>query len=445
MKKTLILILLTIISLPTALFSKEIDCKNTEGFTGFGVVNTYALNVRDGFDKTKDKIVDTYPKGTPVAITNCTDSGWISVGDGRWVSRNINPDTNQRFVTPISKEEAFRIGLQILDSAVDPDCDDDVSSTTSTLKVDPKPEVRGGSDYYCPVGFKIKYLKDEDTPNSPKMCVSLDDQYALGPFTPSMIELCRFSGNGDKCFKFKWDFDLVLAMRGDDPCPRGAKNYAKQSACVDDTYSYGPFTYDQIKECIRRTGKEIDCHSQKWDRNMFVESSSKPRPTPKPTPKPTPRPTPKPTPRPTPKPTPAPKRFPNLTSDIVRASWVQGGGRTKGPGYCYTGVWKALKSATGITESIGDKIGVPVEHAYQFGIWANNNPKYLAKYLGYKRIYPSSGRSAPTGSILVYNKRQCGANPDSGHIEIKVNSTTACSDYCAPIRSCRPIVYAPIK
>ena len=116
------------------------------------------------------------------------------------------------------------------------------------------------------------------------------------------------------------------------------------------------------------------------------------------------------------------------------------GSNNKSISQCYGYVWKALRAV------IGPKIdatSVPANSAYQFADWADRNPDELSRVFQLKKstVYPEN---APLGSVIVWNRSQCGASSLHGHIEIAIGGGKACSDYCAPIRNCSlPRVYVP--
>lgn len=85
--------------------------------------------------------------------------------------------------------------------------------------------------------------------------------------------------------------------------------------------------------------------------------------------------------------------------------------------------------------------------AYQWGEWANAHPADLAK-IGFRRVTGLGARGIPRGSIIVWQRGQCGYSKTWGHIEIVVDtaSTRACSDYCGTVKTCaEPWTYVPVK
>jgi hypothetical protein len=112
-------------------------------------------------------------------------------------------------------------------------------------------------------------------------------------------------------------------------------------------------------------------------------------------------------------------------------------------GQCYAYVWSALRKVKG---SQIESLPVPARSAYMFGDWVDNNPISAKKSLSLVRA-KGSGRSAPEGSVLVWEPGQCGYNSIHGHIEIALGDGTACSDFCGPIaRGCgEPRIYVPSR
>jgi len=107
---------------------------------------------------------------------------------------------------------------------------------------------------------------------------------------------------------------------------------------------------------------------------------------------------------------------------------------------CYLFVWQALKRVLGTKI---DSTTVASRSAYQFGEWMDRNTEKGFNIFRLRKLN-ATGIDIPRGSVIVYKPGQCGANREHGHIEIAVGNGKACSDYCAPIRSCTPSVYAPI-
>ena len=75
--------------------------------------------------------------------------------------------------------------------------------------------------------------------------------------------------------------------------------------------------------------------------------------------------------------------------------------------------------------------------------WAlANNMKNDSAYqssVGFRAKSDLTTRTAPVGSIVGWKPGQCGYNRTYGHIEIIVNNAhTACSDYCATVKTCTP-------
>lgn len=85
--------------------------------------------------------------------------------------------------------------------------------------------------------------------------------------------------------------------------------------------------------------------------------------------------------------------------------------------------------------------------AYQWGEWANSHPADLAK-IGFRRVTGLGTRGIPQGSVIVWQRGQCGYSKTWGHIEIVVDtaSSRACSDFCGKVSTCaEPWTYIPVK
>ncbi len=118
-------------------------------------------------------------------------------------------------------------------------------------------------------------------------------------------------------------------------------------------------------------------------------------------------------------------------------------GRRNGLGRCYEYVWRSLRLANG--EQI-EALPVPAASAYQFGDWVDANPTTARARLKLERRNVTRW-NAPVGSILVWNRGQAGYNYTHGHIEVKIDANTACSDGCWGIRSggSEPRIYVPVE
>ncbi len=115
-------------------------------------------------------------------------------------------------------------------------------------------------------------------------------------------------------------------------------------------------------------------------------------------------------------------------------------------GRCYEYAWNAMKRAIGITETRANQLGIPATSAYQFGDWADANPSALYNDFGLRAI-DSTASDAPVGSVVVWDRGQCGFSALHGHIEIVASPGYACSDFCGYMYdSCgKPRVYMPVE
>lgn len=132
-----------------------------------------------------------------------------------------------------------------------------------------------------------------------------------------------------------------------------------------------------------------------------------------------------------------------IASSFRSAIIVGTQGRNYGRGDCYLYVWTALKDVLG---SHIESLPVPITSAYQFGDWVDANPETARASM--KLVRGKYTRwNAPVGSMFVWNRGQGGYNYKHGHIEIKINDSTACSDGCWPINPSgpEPRVYIPVK
>lgn len=115
-------------------------------------------------------------------------------------------------------------------------------------------------------------------------------------------------------------------------------------------------------------------------------------------------------------------------------------------GRCYQYAWNAMKRAIGISEARATQLGIPAASAYQFGDWADANPGALYGDFRLKAI-DATAADAPVGSVIVWDRGQCGFSALHGHIEIVASPGYACSDFCGYMyNTCgKPRVYMPVK
>ncbi len=118
---------------------------------------------------------------------------------------------------------------------------------------------------------------------------------------------------------------------------------------------------------------------------------------------------------------------PQRGKSLANASWKQGKGK-KSSGSCLRGVRLAISASI----SPGFYTGSP--GASQFGQYARSHRAWMAAR--HLQVYAASEAGAPkpsqfpVGTIMVYSAGRCGFNPTWGHVEVVVNKSTACSDFC---------------
>ena len=112
---------------------------------------------------------------------------------------------------------------------------------------------------------------------------------------------------------------------------------------------------------------------------------------------------------------------------LARASYAIGAGHRSG-GYCLRGVRSAIDRSI----SPGFATGSP--GASQFGAYARAHRSFMDAH--HMHVYARGEAGAPTpsqfpvGTIMVYSAGHCGFHPVYGHVEVVINSATACSDFC---------------
>ena len=113
--------------------------------------------------------------------------------------------------------------------------------------------------------------------------------------------------------------------------------------------------------------------------------------------------------------------------DLASTSWKMWH-TNKGHGLCLHGVRLAIDNSI----SPGFATGSP--GASQFGDFARAHRGFMRNH--HMTVYAKGESGAPSpahfpiGTIMVFSKGRCGADPKWGHVEIVINSTVACSDHC---------------
>lgn len=107
---------------------------------------------------------------------------------------------------------------------------------------------------YCPAG---SWYSPTD-----KMCVN--ERQAFGPFTRTMISLCKKYGGGESaCESARWERSFAARLRLDGQCPRGSSYDVSRAGCIDSGEVHGPFKVRDVDECRRRGGGTV-CDSMRW-------------------------------------------------------------------------------------------------------------------------------------------------------------------------------------
>jgi hypothetical protein len=112
--------------------------------------------------------------------------------------------------------------------------------------------------------------------------------------------------------------------------------------------------------------------------------------------------------------------------ELAGTSWKMWHKAT-GHGFCLRGVREAIDSSI----SPGFATGSP--GASQFGQFARDHRGFMRNHHMTVYAFGENGPSPahfPVGTIMVFSRGRCGADPTWGHVEIVINSTVACSDHC---------------
>jgi hypothetical protein len=108
---------------------------------------------------------------------------------------------------------------------------------------------------YCPTGSWYS--------PSEKLCVT--QSQAVGPFTRTMIALCKKYGGGEaSCETSRWERGFAARLRLRETCPRGAVFDDTRQACVEGNEVYGPFRLREVDAC-RTRGGGATCETMRWN------------------------------------------------------------------------------------------------------------------------------------------------------------------------------------
>lgn len=109
-------------------------------------------------------------------------------------------------------------------------------------------------EIFCPDGFS--YSSDE------KLCVSGNEAY--GPFTRTMISLCKKYGGGESaCESNLWNRSFAAKLRLSSECPRGAELDSERSVCREGSEAFGPFKKSDVEHCLQLGGGAV-CKTMRW-------------------------------------------------------------------------------------------------------------------------------------------------------------------------------------
>lgn len=170
-----------------------------------------------------------------------TDGQGSAMGAGTECDENTAPGTTQD-----ENVDAGGADAMIADAS---DCP--APAEPATLLPDDK-------EHYCKDGFVYDSASD--------LCI--DEELALGPFTPQMVETCKRCG-GEHCDDANWPVEQARSLRGTDACMPGTSDV--DGLCVDETEAYGPFAPELVASCLSQGGGEVACRSMRWAR-PFAET-----------------------------------------------------------------------------------------------------------------------------------------------------------------------------
>ncbi|NEO53735.1 MAG: hypothetical protein F6K54_11970 [Okeania sp. SIO3B5] len=118
---------------------------------------------------------------------------------------------------------------------------------------------------------KLETLKFEKKPiNDKGGYFYTNGEYALGPFTPTMIKKCREWGGGGSCNSNQWSEKLFLQAYGNRRCPEGATLNKIIGYCVENNQVMGPFPQELISACVKANGGN-SCQLNLWNARFLYK------------------------------------------------------------------------------------------------------------------------------------------------------------------------------
>lgn len=98
----------------------------------------------------------------------------------------------------------------------------------------------------------------------------MTSHYAVGPFSPQMIQSCQnFRGTDSiECIQDNWDIFFAGVLRGQSSCQPGTQLSSAWKVCVDSKNAYGPFTSAQVDACKKLDWGSV-CEIMKWPLDVF--------------------------------------------------------------------------------------------------------------------------------------------------------------------------------
>lgn len=123
---------------------------------------------------------------------------------------------------------------------------------------------------FCSEGFWLQEIGVND-----KGFYCTDGKLVEGPFTKTMIHQCLQQIHSTKlCLCNYWPLKLALSLRGKQICPAGASFDVQTKYCKEDDFNLGPFSPSLKDEC-KRSGNVAICDQNKWPRQLVLDLQDK--------------------------------------------------------------------------------------------------------------------------------------------------------------------------
>jgi hypothetical protein len=113
-----------------------------------------------------------------------------------------------------------------------------------------------------PPQFELKPINDQGG----QVCTN--GEKAFGPITQKMVQKCLDWGGGNSCTQTQWTESVYINAYGSERCPEGSRFNSYTGHCVEDQTALGPFSPSLVAACEEFGGGNA-CQNKRWDSQLF--------------------------------------------------------------------------------------------------------------------------------------------------------------------------------